>query len=75
MGRVRSQSSVHCAVGSPTLTSLQTEPLPLDFFSRESSPNDIARSPPKDIVIDEEDEDEDKDKDEGLWDQGGSERD
>ena len=53
---------------SPTLTSLQTERPPLDFFSRESSPDDIARSPPKDDqVMDDEDEDED----EGLGDQGG----
>jgi len=48
-----SSASVH----SPPPPFFQNERPPLDFISRESSPDDIARSPPKDgQVMDNEDE-------------------
>ena len=44
------------SVPSPSITSVQNERPPLEF-SRESSPDDIASSPPKDDqVVDEEDD-------------------
>jgi len=46
------------SVASPPLASLQNERPPLDFFSRDSSPDDIARSPPKDGQATDEDKKE-----------------
>jgi len=49
-------TSAHVSVPSPTAASFQTERPPLDF-SRDSSPDGIAESPPKDLkaMIDEND--------------------
>jgi hypothetical protein len=59
--------SCPASVPSPAPISLQNQRPPLDFFSRDSSPDDIARSPPKDNqVMNNEENDKSGDLEEKL---------